>query len=486
MTEGLIEREEPARLLLLAALSGEHALLLGPPGTAKSELARRLLRCVSGRYFERLLTKFSVPEELFGPLSLKSLERDEYRRLTDGYLPSTSVAFLDEIFNANSAILNALLTLLNEREFDNGAGRSRTPLICVVGASNQPPEGAELEALYDRFLLRYAVQPVSDGAFDRLLDAEPPRGEQPVAPLSPEVLEQIRREAASVTIPSCVRGVLAALRRGLVEQKIYASDRRWRKIASALRVAARCDGRTAVDLTDCWLAPHCLWSRPEQRPEIEALLENAVDSVLVDEPRRFETVVLTMEQQISREKARKEQTLDGSGQPLFLDEKGELTREPYLVVQSRNDQGQLLFLAPPQAAKFSTLSARSKCTLHELWDSYFRLLPDGMAQLESWCQSPGNQVSTRTLREPARGPASYAPEHIAARRKQLADLLLDVSDFQRSLATTPREGGALWVDPSRHRSVQGRMAQADERLRAISERLDSVIASTSQLAPRTP
>jgi len=149
LQHGLIERDTPIRLALLAMLSGEHLLLIGPPGTAKSELARRLRRVFrGGQYFERLLTKFSVPEELFGPLSIKALEEDRYERLTDSYLPSASIAFIDEIFKANSAILNALLTLLNEREFDNGAQRVKTPLAAVIGASNELPEGDELDALY--------------------------------------------------------------------------------------------------------------------------------------------------------------------------------------------------------------------------------------------------------------------------------------------------------------------------------------------------
>lgn len=130
--EGLVERDTEVRLMLLATLCGEHLLLLGPPGTAKSELSRRLASLSSGYYFERLLTRFSVPEELFGPLSMAGLEQDRYERQVKGYLPTASVAFVDEIFKANSAILNSLLSILNERVFDNGSQRIDVPLICMV------------------------------------------------------------------------------------------------------------------------------------------------------------------------------------------------------------------------------------------------------------------------------------------------------------------------------------------------------------------
>lgn len=135
LEEGLIERESQVRLLLLAAFCSEHLLLLGPPGTAKSEIGRRLSAFTQGQYFERLLTRFSVPEELFGPLSMVGLEKDMYIRKIDGYLPTARVAFVDEIFKANSAILNSLLTILNERLFDNGNERIEVPLLCLVGAS---------------------------------------------------------------------------------------------------------------------------------------------------------------------------------------------------------------------------------------------------------------------------------------------------------------------------------------------------------------
>ena len=151
------------RLALLAALAGEHVLLDRPaavPPRAHWRGGCTAAFAVARCYFERLLTRFSTPEELFGPLSLKALEEDRYERLTDGFLPTAGVAFLDEVFKANSAILNALLTLLNEREFDNGAGRQRTPLVAVVAASNEVPSDEALHAFFDRFLLRVPVAPV--------------------------------------------------------------------------------------------------------------------------------------------------------------------------------------------------------------------------------------------------------------------------------------------------------------------------------------
>jgi len=178
----LVERDAEARLLLLALVGGEHLLLLGPPGTAKSELCRRLSRLSGLSYFERTLTRFSTPEELFGPLSLAALERDEYRRATAGYAPEAELLFIDEVFKSNSAILNTLLTLLNERLFDDGATRGAVPLLSAVAASNEGPESEELDALYDRFLLRKVVRPVSDdGVLELLLGAAavPP----PTAPL---------------------------------------------------------------------------------------------------------------------------------------------------------------------------------------------------------------------------------------------------------------------------------------------------------------
>jgi hypothetical protein len=193
LERGLLDRGVEVRLLVLAALLQEHLLLLGPPGTAKSEVCRRLSRSFGGTYFERLLTRFTLPEELFGPLSLKLLQHDQYVRQTAGYLPEAEFAFLDEIFKSNSATLNCLLGIMNERTFHNGVvleptdehgstcrsermdrGRSdcamhAVPLRSMVAASNESPEDEELGALYDRFLLRRRVGSLSTEGREALI-----------------------------------------------------------------------------------------------------------------------------------------------------------------------------------------------------------------------------------------------------------------------------------------------------------------------------
>src|SRR4051812_1640201 len=144
---------------LCSIFAGEHVLFLGPPGTAKSSLARSIAQAFSGRYFEWLLTKFSTPDELFGPVSLRSLEQDRFERITMDKLPAAEFAFVDETFRANSAILNSMLTLMNERVYHNGGSQPTScPLVTLFGASNDLPEGRELEAVFDRFLLRFDVQ----------------------------------------------------------------------------------------------------------------------------------------------------------------------------------------------------------------------------------------------------------------------------------------------------------------------------------------
>ncbi len=330
LSEGLIERDIPIRLALLAALAGEHVLLIGPPGTAKSELARRLRLAFTGQtYFERLLTRFSVPEELFGPLSIKALESDKYERQIEGYLPTAAVAFLDEIFKANSAILNALLTLLNEREFDNGTKRIKTPLVSVVGASNELPQEEELLALYDRFLVRYHVGPVTDEGFGKLLDL---RGQAKPAidaalMLTAADLEHIHAAALKVTVSAEVASLLKAMRKFCQDQKIPVSDRRWRKALFLLQVAAHTDGRAVVSVWDCWLLQHCLWHKPEEIALLAKWYEERAGSASPREPERFNKVAGAWEQKLKEDQNRKIEKRNDKGKVLYLKPDGQETTE---------------------------------------------------------------------------------------------------------------------------------------------------------------
>lgn len=316
LSAGLVERATPVRLALLAALASEHILLVGAPGTAKSELARRLHRAFrDAAYFERLLTRFSVPEELFGPLSIAALEQDRYERQTDGYLPSASIAFIDEVFKANSAILNALLTLLNEREFDNGASRVKTPLISVVGATNEVPDDEVGAAFYDRFLVRCQLEPVSAPGFEELLrlpeaDFGSP---DPAAKLGRDDLAAIDAGVGSVTLPQEVTELLAAMREFLSGQGIYVSDRRWRKLVRLLKTAALTDGRDAVSVWDLWLAQFCAIQRLDQRPLVEQWFAARVGTDRVHNPERFTRAVEAFEAQLELERSSEELNYDASG-----------------------------------------------------------------------------------------------------------------------------------------------------------------------------
>jgi MoxR-like ATPase len=321
LESGLVERRQSVRLCLLAALAGEHTLFIGPPGTAKSELARRLHTVFrDARYFERLLTRFSVPEELFGPLSIKALEEDRYERHTDGFLPDASIAFIDEVFKANSAILNALLTLLNEREFDNGAGRQRCPLISCVGATNAVPEDEIADAFFDRFLLRLPVAPVSADGFGALLDAGRRRNWAPPGPelaLDSADLARLAADAAAVSVPADFVAVLAELRQHFVAQPIHVSDRRWVKIVWLLRIAAASEGRAALALWDLLLLPWLTAPDAQRQAAVADWLAARLGVREAFSPARLTRVVEAFEAQLAAELQANDLDYDESGRLKF-------------------------------------------------------------------------------------------------------------------------------------------------------------------------
>src|SRR5206468_3537772 len=233
LRQTFLERADLIDGALAALLSSNHVFVIGPPGTAKSMLADELCRRIEGAdYFQWLLSRFTTPEEIFGAVSLKALEQDDYRRVTSRKLPEAHIAFLDEIFKANSSILNALLTLINERLFHNGKEIARVPLLTLFGASNELPEEEELTALYDRFLVRFVVNYiVEDFRFLRMLEsqAQPERTSLNFAELT-EMQKQVR----DVSVPSHVYRSIADIRRELNKKSIQASDRRYRQSISLI------------------------------------------------------------------------------------------------------------------------------------------------------------------------------------------------------------------------------------------------------------
>jgi MoxR-like ATPase len=273
LRQQFLERAELIDGALVGLLAGQHLLVIGPPGTAKSMLADEVCRRITGaRYFQWLLTRFTTPEELFGAVSLKALEADDYRRLTTHKLPEAHIAFLDEIFKASSSILNTILTLMHERRFHNGQEVSTVPLLTLVGASNELPEDDELLALNDRFLLRFVVEYIGeDFRFLKLLQAQPAPSR---TTLSLDELEAARAGAAAVAVPGGVLRAITNLRRELVRRNVVASDRRWAQSIGVLRAHAWLAGRDVVGDADVAFLEHVLWRDPAERQAVrEAIRE---------------------------------------------------------------------------------------------------------------------------------------------------------------------------------------------------------------------
>ena len=297
LTASLIERDEVIRASLVALLAQQHVVVLGPPGTAKSALVTSLAERISPqngaglRSFAYLMTRFTTSEELFGPVSVSGLKRDEYVRITAGKLVEAELVFLDEIFKASSAILNALLKVANERVFHNGAQEMRVPLISLFGASNEMPQGNELEALWDRFLLRFRVGYVTDTGFVKFIRAAATKhnghssnGSQRLT-LQQSELGALQQGAAHVAIPNAAIDLIEQLRRDLTAKGIIISDRRWGQALGVLQAHALTEGRDAVTEDDLVFLKHVLWQSPEQQPEIGkalARIGNPLNSKAVD------------------------------------------------------------------------------------------------------------------------------------------------------------------------------------------------------------
>ncbi len=283
-------KEEMIRLLFISAVAGEHMVMVGPPGTAKSALVRAFADTIDARYYDYLLTRFTEPNEIFGPVDIQAFRQGAYRRRIEGMLPEAEIAFLDEIFKANSAILNSLLGVLNSRRFSHGNTTIAVPLISLFAASNEVPSDDALSALFDRFLLRVRVDYLDSYQFRGLL--------QKGAALEAQALEA---QAAGVTAapkPTVSAQDLVAVQRefgrlldnmdeeflatykGLVFQirseGIGLSDRRVVKMLKLFAASAVFDGREQVTDADFFVLRH-VWNTPEQQDILQEMVGPILD-----------------------------------------------------------------------------------------------------------------------------------------------------------------------------------------------------------------
>jgi MoxR-like ATPase len=281
---GLVEREALAQMVALAGVAGEHVLIIGPPGTAKSEAVRRIAGAINGRFFEYLLGRFTEPSEIFGPIDLRRLKEGVVETETAGMLPEAQLAFLDEIFGASTAILNTLLGILNERVFRRGHSVIECPLRVCVGASNTLPDDESLAAFADRFLVRIFIDPVPDPRLEELLeggwnlaryDAASPALQADISDL--DIVAAAARDADL----TWVRPHLAHAIRLLRGAGIVLSDRRVVKSQRLVAAAAAMAGRTRPTDADLWPLVLVVPTREQQSlareclGDLLALSENA-------------------------------------------------------------------------------------------------------------------------------------------------------------------------------------------------------------------
>ena len=299
MNRGIYEKETEISLSLLAALAGESIILLGPPGVAKSMVARQLKTAFrDAQSFEYLMSRFSTPDEIFGPVSIQKLKTsDTYERAMEGYLPTADVVFLDEIWKAGPAIQNTLLTVINEKIFRNGNREMHLPLKLLVAASNELlAKGEGLEALWDRFVIRIESRPIKLEKNFRAMLLESHADFADNADFSDlkitaeeyaEWAEKICKIGVKEEVLDAISTIRKSLRAVNVDEaaerrNIYVSDRRWKNIVRLLRTSAFMQDREEVDICDLLPIYHCLWQEPEERDAIRNIVIRALFSPFAD------------------------------------------------------------------------------------------------------------------------------------------------------------------------------------------------------------
>lgn len=273
-----VGKDEIIDLLGIGLLAKENVFLLGPPGTAKSAIVRQLSQCIEeGNNFEYLLTRFTEPNEIFGPFDIRKLKEGDLVTNTEGMMPEAAMVFLDEIFNANSAILNSLLTALNERIFRRGKETRKLPALMFVGASNHIPEDEALRALFDRFLIRAQSDYVHPDLLAEVLLAGwklENDEEKEIPTLKADEIKILQKECRSVNLDA-VRKDYISLLHSLRNTGIDVSDRRAVKLQNLIAASAYICGRKEAIISDLWVLKY-IWDTAEQIEVLEGIVNNLI------------------------------------------------------------------------------------------------------------------------------------------------------------------------------------------------------------------
>ena len=285
IAEDFVGRDEVTRVLGLATLCREHVLLIGPPGTAKTLLVDKFRRMLDVQYFSYLLTRFTEPAELFGPMDVELFrDKSAFRIKTDGMLPTAHLAFLDEVFQGSSAILNTLLTVINERKFHNGPVVTDVPLLTMLGSTNESPDDPVLAAFSDRFLLRTRLNYVGQDEIERVLQVGWRHEQKQAAVESPggledpdevrfglEELQALQQEVTRIDLAP-VRKTLARIVDLLRNREgVVLSDRRAVKAQKLIAASALLDARQAAEVRDLGVLAY-LWTRDSDEETIRRIL----------------------------------------------------------------------------------------------------------------------------------------------------------------------------------------------------------------------
>jgi MoxR-like ATPase len=323
MSKGLFEKEHILMMALLCAVAGESIFILGPPGTAKSLVSRRLkMGFKDAKSFEYLMSRFSTPDELFGPVSISKLKNeDKYERLVDGYLPDADIVFLDEIWKAGPAIQNTLLTAINEHIYQNGSVSLKLPMKVLIASSNElPNEDEGLEALWDRFIVRIVSNCISnEKTFYKMIQDN--SNQEIIVPerllLTEQLIREWRNDIMTINIPAEVFSWTTNIREqlqleqqkeGVNKMDFYISDRRWKKVFNLMRASAFLNNRHSLQITDMVLLIYCLWNKVESIPRIIDIVLSSFTMSITQEKERIESEL----QKINEGKKHPENTTSAS------------------------------------------------------------------------------------------------------------------------------------------------------------------------------